>query len=525
MDNVFSSLSIKARLILGFIIVPLIMLGLSFLGITEVNKIDETLYKINEITSIKQRYAINFRGSVHDRAISLRDIILYSDKSNIDASKQEIKKLEAFYAEASKNMKELVEKYGLSAEETKLLDEINSIEKQTMPVVLKTIETKNNNQPEVAQTIMLAEAKPLFIKWLKSINNFIDYQEQINAKDASMARSTANGYQRFIIGLTAISLLIAFIVGYVMIRSITKPLNLVSVKIEETSNSISQVSDTISSSSRSLATGALSQASSLSDISSSAEELNKIVENNTELTDNVSKISIESRNSAMEGEVVVNKMMIAIKEIDNSNTQIMNQINESNQQMSEIVKVIQEIGEKTKIINEIVFQTKLLSFNASVEAARAGEHGKGFAVVAEEVGKLAQMSGAAANEISQMLSSSSQKVEIIVNNTKEKVSGLIEIGKQKVVTGNEVANQCDLVLKEIVQKVSSVSDLTSEVSVSFREQKEGFSLISKNILALDLITQQNTQLAKENNMTIEQLNLQTGELHKAHKDLTDLLGK
>lgn len=525
MNEFFSSLSVKKRLIAGFIIVPLIMLALSFVGIWEVNKIDRALYKINEVTSIKQRYAINFRGSVHDRAISLRDIILYSDKKEIETSKEEIKKLESFYAEASKNMSDLVAKYGLSPEETVLLDAVNAIEKETMPVIYKTIEAKNNNQNEEALALMLNEAKPLFIKWLKSINNFIDHQEKINGVDATMARKTANGFQYFIIILTAISLVVSFFVGYIMIKSITQPLNVVSLKIEESSSNISTVSDTISDASRSLAEGAVSQASSLEQISSSAEELNKIVEHNADLTENVSKISIESRESAKEGELVVSNMMNAIKEIDVSNTQIMNQINESNQQMTEIVKVIQEIGEKTKIINDIVFQTKLLSFNASVEAARAGEHGKGFAVVAEEVGKLAQMSGEAANEISQMLTNSSQKVESIVNNTKVKVSDLVEVGKQKVETGSKVANQCSMVLKEIVEKVNTVTDLTKEVSVSFNEQKEGFSQISKSILAMDKITQQNSQSAKENAQTIYLLNKQTVEMKNAYKDLTALLGK
>lgn len=55
------------------------------------------------------------------------------------------------------------------------------------------------------------------------------------------------------------------------------------------------------------------------------------------------------------------------------------------------------------IINEIADQTNLLSLNASIEAARAGESGKGFSVVAEEIKKLADGSLRAANEITKVV--------------------------------------------------------------------------------------------------------------------------
>ena len=190
-------------------------------------------------------------------------------------------------------------------------------------------------------------------------------------------------------------------------------------------------------------------------------------------------------------------MIKAIGDISTSNTEIMNQVNETNKEIENIVKIINEIGAKTKVINDIVFQTKLLSFNASVEAARAGEQGKGFAVVAEEVGNLAAMSGTAALEITNMLDGSIKAVETIVRGSKEKIGKLILNGKDKVEAGTRVAHECEEVLSEIVNSVASVSKMVIEISTASQEQAQGVYEITKAIAQLDKVTQQNTSNSAE----------------------------
>lgn len=73
----FSKLS--TRIFLGFTAVILIMIGMTIVSMSQVDQISDDLYVVDQVNGTAQRYAINFRGSVHDRAIALRDVVLVQD--------------------------------------------------------------------------------------------------------------------------------------------------------------------------------------------------------------------------------------------------------------------------------------------------------------------------------------------------------------------------------------------------------------------------------------------------------------
>jgi methyl-accepting chemotaxis protein len=82
-------------------------------------------------------------------------------------------------------------------------------------------------------------------------------------------------------------------------------------------------------------------------------------------------------------------------------SEVVGRLAERSERISDVVQLIEDVAE----------QTKLLALNASIEAAHAGEAGKGFAVVAEEVRKLSDNVGEAAEEISQNLGAMLREVE------------------------------------------------------------------------------------------------------------------
>lgn len=353
--------------------------------------------------------------------------------------------------------------------------------------------------------------------------NFSDQVTEVTAPSRGYATYPSQGWQTIMqvpdadpdafINLVIICVSIALmclvsLIAYLVIRQSTKTLDEVNNRLNIEALGMRETAISISQSSQTLAEATTEQAAALQETAASIEEINAMVKKSSENAERSRQVAIVSQDVASKGKETVKEMMSSMEAINESNSNIMAQIEDGNQKISAITSVITEIANKTKVINEIVFQTKLLSFNASVEAARAGEHGKGFAVVAEEVGNLAQMSGNAAKEISDMLNESILKVESIVKETNTNVERLIAVGKVKVEAGARIARQCGVVLEEVVQNVSDVSAMVGEISVATQEQTQGVAEITKAMNQLDQVTHENASTSQQSAQSSDKLSAQ-----------------
>ena len=86
----FEHLKLSTKIGLGFGVVIFLMIILVITGIVQMNFIESRLHTMNDVNAKKQRYAINFRGSVHDRAISVRDVVLLDDSGRIQNALNDI---------------------------------------------------------------------------------------------------------------------------------------------------------------------------------------------------------------------------------------------------------------------------------------------------------------------------------------------------------------------------------------------------------------------------------------------------
>tara|TARA_R110002124_G_C8931426_1_gene512044 strand:+ start:212 stop:1948 length:1737 start_codon:yes stop_codon:yes gene_type:complete len=226
------------------------------------------------------------------------------------------------------------------------------------------------------------------------------------------------------------------------------------------------------------------------DISSTADTLSRRTEKTAATLEQTAASLDEltvSVKSAAEGAVQADKVVAEAKV---NAEQSGNVVLETVAAMDKIAASSDKITSIIKVIDDIAFQTNLLALNAGVEAARAGDAGKGFAVVASEVRALAQRSSGAAREISDLIADSGANVK----------------------RGVELVGKTGTTLKQIVESVSDISELMSEIALSSRQQSLGLAEINSAVNELDQAAQQNAARLEETTAASEALTNQANAL-------------
>lgn len=304
---------------------------------------------------------------------------------------------------------------------------------------------------------------------ISNLTNDINSLSDISVKDSNEYSKNA---LYFLITTLVVFVISAVFLSRFSIRKLNNILNMIILELNAQANSILQRANSSQKSSKELSDMTMKQAAAIQQTAASMEEMSSMLTQTSKHSSNNLVISEEGQSSAKKGRESISQMLAA-----------MDSIQASNSKLEEISNLIVKIANKTKVINEIVSETRLLSFNASIEAARAGAHGKGFAVVAEEVGKLATMSGAAANEIRELLESSTTEVAQVVSDIRERIT-----------TGKNISKVCETAFDNMTEILFKINEGTKIIVSSTSEQETGMKQTTIAMRQIDEVTQRNSAI-------------------------------
>lgn len=130
----------------------------------------------------------------------------------------------------------------------------------------------------------------------------------------------------------------------------------------------------------------------------------------------------------------------------------------------EVEQRLRAIAGATAGIAGIAQTTNLIALNAAIEASRAGEHGKGFGVVADEVRKLARASARLVDQIR-------GEVVNIQQGTRATAADLTR-AHEEVISGRRVINATALTIRQSAARVEEAAGIVRGVAVLATAQRE-----------------------------------------------------
>lgn len=244
--------------------------------------------------------------------------------------------------------------------------------------------------------------------------------------------------------------------------------------IQKAGTMLYDASEQVSSGSQALAQGTSEQEASIRELSDYVSDISGRVNKNAENAKNVSEISDTATTDLKEGNAEMQKMLAAMKIID--------------EKSAEIEKII-------NTIDNIAFQTNILALNAAVEAARAGEAGKGFAVVADEVRNLASKSAEAAQTTAELISST---IEAVSN-------------------GTAIADSTAQTIESVMERFSNANTLINEISDGSAQQASMVDQVLSSVSQISAVVQNNAATAEESASASALTAAQAKELQKMVK--------
>jgi methyl-accepting chemotaxis protein len=490
----FSSMKISTRLGLGFGLLALFMICGTILSISRLQALHDSVDHFAKTRVPIYMSLHTIIDAQNDGAMVQLDLLSGNSGVNVAKEMATIKGTTQATKEAFDTLQTIIK----TPEGKEMMAQAIALRGPYKSNLKKMMDLLQAGKFQDARDQWFTGVSPAREAYVAAVKNLVAHEKDLVNQESQKADDIYTFNRNLIAILSLLAVLVAAAMAFVIMRSITRPLNravavadqiaegdlnvvigetakdetgklLASIQhmvhklsqvitdVRQSADTLASSSEQINSTSQSLSQAASEQAGTVEETSASMEQMAASVAQNTDSAKVTDGMAQQAARQATEGGVAVTDTVAAMK----------------------------SIASKIRVVDDIAYQTNLLALNAAIEAARAGEHGKGFAVVAAEVRKLAERSQAAAAEIGKLASSSVQKAE--------------HAGK---------------LLDEMVPAINKTSELVQEIAAGSEEQSAGVRQINGAVHQLNQVTQQNASASEELAATAEEMSAQAEQLQQ-----------
>jgi len=343
--------------------------------------------------------------------------------------------------------------------------------------------------------------------------------------EGQIAKSKADAVASDILmfSVTALALVLAGLISWLIVRQITRPLknalsiaeaigagDMTEVAVERRGDEFGALLGSLDKTRQNLRGLLLHVTDSTIQLASAAEELSAVTEQTSagvssqrqetdqvatamnemaatvhEVAQNAQEASSAAQradNQAAHGSVVLQRALTQIGKLTDEvslSTDAVNRLNEESVSISTVLTVINGIAE----------QTNLLALNAAIEAARAGEAGRGFAVVADEVRGLAQRTQESTAQIEQLIAGLQSRAR----GASDMMNASNTLAQDTVVLAREVETG----LNEVVQTISLIQAMNMQIATAAEEQSSVAEEINRSVLNVRDVAEQSAAAVEE----------------------------
>ncbi|WP_278408026.1 methyl-accepting chemotaxis protein [Pseudomonas rhodesiae] len=529
-------LTTARRIVIGFAIAPLALIGLVFYALHDLATLKQQADQIVQQDWPKIAPIMVIATGVRDNGRNTRDLLIDQDNQQAQAA---ISTTRQRITEAFATLEPLLDTAEGKAAYARLKTHREAyVAAFTQVQALIKQGAREQGLAQLKQQVMPAE-----LEVFKSLDALMALQGRVFAERQQVAQALYDDARRTMIGLFVLCLALVVAAAVLVTRSVLRPLggepdeaarvlshiaggdltivvpvgdsaegsvmrNLhhMQQNLQQMVRHIATSVDGVASSSEQLSAVSTQTSGSLQLQGQEIEQAATAVNEMTAAVDEVARNAVSTSEASRLSERTAQRGQAQVQETVASINTLANGVVETSERIQQLAGRVQDISSVLDVIRSIADQTNLLALNAAIEAARAGDAGRGFAVVADEVRALAHRTQVSTQEIEQMIGAIRQDSEHAV--------AAMHDSSERVQATLGVAQRSGQALEEITRSISQINERNMLIASATEEQALVAREVDRNLVGIRTLSQQVLQGAIHTQTAGQELAGMAGDLHQ-----------